>query len=94
MFEIKVGEVMAVEEVGRKLLQAAAGQVHRVYSLGHHLSSDRKQSKRRETVSDKDKKEGGRFIGLTFLLCFWAKCQSTANRFNDDSQREVSRLAA
>ena len=32
-----MGEVLAVEEVGRKLLQAAAGQIYRVDSLGHHL---------------------------------------------------------
>lgn len=32
-----MGEVLAVEEVWRKLLQAAAGQIHRVDSLGHHL---------------------------------------------------------
>lgn len=32
-----MGEVLAVEEVGRKLLQAAAGQINRVDSLGHHL---------------------------------------------------------
>lgn len=32
-----MGEVVAVEEVGRKLLQTAARQVYRVDSLGHHL---------------------------------------------------------
>lgn len=32
-----MGEVLAVEEVGRKLFQAAAGQIYRVDSLGHHL---------------------------------------------------------
>lgn len=33
-----MGEVLAVEEVGRKLLQAAAGQIYGVDSLGHHLN--------------------------------------------------------
>lgn len=35
--EVEMGEVLAVEEVGRQLLQTAAGQVHRVDPLGHHL---------------------------------------------------------
>lgn len=33
MFEVEVGKVMAVEKVGRKMLQTAAGQVNRVDSL-------------------------------------------------------------
>ena len=37
VFEVEVGEVVAVEEVGRKLLQAAAGQIYRVDPLRHHL---------------------------------------------------------
>lgn len=32
-----MGEVVAIEEVGREVLQTAAGQIHRVDSLGHHL---------------------------------------------------------
>lgn len=41
-----MGEIVAVEKVGRKLLQAAAGQINRVDSLGHHLDKDRIESKR------------------------------------------------
>lgn len=37
VFQVEVGEVLAVEQVGGKLLQAAAGQIYRVDPLGHHL---------------------------------------------------------
>lgn len=41
MFQIEVSEVLAVEQVGGQLLQAAAGQIHRVDPLGHHLDGGR-----------------------------------------------------
>lgn len=37
MFKVEVGEVLAVEQVRGKLLQAAAGQIDRIDPLGHHL---------------------------------------------------------
>lgn len=52
MFKVEVGEVLAVEQVRGKLLQAAAGQIDRVDPLGHHLDGGgkvwgRKQEERR-----------------------------------------------
>lgn len=41
MFKIEVSEVLAVEEIGGELLQAAAGQIHRVDPLRHHLDGGR-----------------------------------------------------
>lgn len=41
VFKVEVGEVLAVEQVGGKLLQAAAGQIYRVDPLGHHLDGGR-----------------------------------------------------
>lgn len=41
-----MGEIVAVEEVRRELLQAAAGQINRVDSLGHHLDQDGEESKK------------------------------------------------
>lgn len=55
LLEVEVGEVVAVEEVGRKLLQTAAGQIHRVDPLGHHLD---------EGGQDSEKEEKGRQAGL------------------------------
>lgn len=58
MFKVEVGEVLAVEQIRRKLLQAAAGQIYRVDPLGHHLDGggvirggkwEEWRSKKRET---------------------------------------------
>lgn len=51
-----MGEVVAVEEVGRKLFQTAARQVYRVDSLGNHLEGGggeewRGRERERETQS-------------------------------------------
>lgn len=45
MFQIEVSEVLAVEQVGGELLEAAAGQIHRVDPLGHHLDAGRNVKK-------------------------------------------------
>lgn len=41
VFKIEVSEVLAVEQVGGELLETAAGQIHRVDPLGHHLDGGR-----------------------------------------------------
>lgn len=41
VFKIEMSEILAVEQVGRELLEAAAGQIHRVDPLGHHLDGGR-----------------------------------------------------
>lgn len=51
-----MGEVVAVEEVGRELLQAAAGQIYRVDSLGHHLDGGG-GGKRGEWRGDREKEK-------------------------------------
>lgn len=44
VFKIEVSEVLAVEQIGGELLQAAAGQIHRVDPLRHHLNGGRNVS--------------------------------------------------
>lgn len=46
VFKIEVSEVLAVEQVGGELLEAAAGQIHRVDPLGHHLDGGRNRKTR------------------------------------------------
>lgn len=65
-----MGEVLAVEEVGRKLFQAAAGQIYRVDSLGHHL--DGGGEGKREWRGNKEKEKRGITFttqDFTGLLC-------------------------
>lgn len=66
MFEIEVGEVLAVEQVGRKLLQAAAGQIYRVDSLGHHLDGGGEESEKSGEVTERKRNvELNRIISTT-----------------------------
>lgn len=51
VFKIEVSEVLAVEEVGGKLLEAAAGQIHRVDPLRHHLDAGRNVRKRNRELN-------------------------------------------
>ncbi len=53
-----MGEVLAVEEVGRKLLQAAAGQIYRVDSLGHHLDGGGEESEKSGEITERKRNVG------------------------------------
>ena len=68
-----MGKVLAVEEVGRKLLQAAAGQIYRVDPLGHHLDGGGGRKARRvERYQERQRNvELNRIISTTqdFTMC-------------------------
>ncbi len=70
-----MGEVLAVEEVGRKLLQTAAGQIYRVDSLGHHLDGGGVESENSREVTGKEK-HGVRqdYLLHTTLLLVYSVC--------------------
>lgn len=50
MFKVEVREVLAEEQVGGELLQAAAGQIHRVDPLRHHLDGGTNVSEGKKRV--------------------------------------------